>query len=214
VARLKNRRHEIFAVEVASCAPYDLAYVRAGYPDTPWSGANGRRLAQRPEVVARIAELQAEHKERSAVYVEYLQAKLAPIIEVRATDLFEKQADLFESRERLKPLSKLPPSVSAAIERVKVDPETGRVTDIVLHNKLEAVSLLLRSIGGLTDRHEIDARVGIAEMHLGDIPIEDQRVLIGALQTLRSLKDDSTSGDVIEDEALVSAPDSDDRSER
>jgi hypothetical protein len=43
--RLRNPKHERFAVEVASMVPVARAYVLAGYPDTEFARPNGSRLA-------------------------------------------------------------------------------------------------------------------------------------------------------------------------
>jgi hypothetical protein len=60
--KLKSRRREMFAIEVAAMAP--LASSRAV-----------------PEVAARIDELLAQFAKRSGIYAEYVQRKLLPIVE-------------------------------------------------------------------------------------------------------------------------------------
>jgi uncharacterized protein YqfA (UPF0365 family) len=53
---LQNTRHEAFAQLRARGAPLDLAYAQAGYEA---DSGHGSRLAKRPAVAARIAELRA-----------------------------------------------------------------------------------------------------------------------------------------------------------
>jgi hypothetical protein len=87
--KLKNRKREHFAVEVASMAPLDRAYVLAGYRDTPWARYNASKLAHVAEVAARIDELQAEFSVRSGIHAEYIQRKL----EANPKDLYEPVFD-------------------------------------------------------------------------------------------------------------------------
>jgi hypothetical protein len=152
--RLRNRRRERFAVEIAAMTPFDRAYVAAGYTDSPWACYNASRLSNLPEVAERIKELQAEFQERSQIRAEYVQRKLLPLVEANVADLFEPQGDLFEGRERLKAIKSLPRDLAAAISKVKCDPETGRVTEIILYSKIEAGNVLLRSVGGIDEKHE------------------------------------------------------------
>src|SRR6266702_7869597 len=79
--RLKNRKREHFAVEVASMTPPDRAYLLAGFKDSKWSPYNASKLANAPAVAARIAELQREFAERAQLHVEYLQRLLLPLVE-------------------------------------------------------------------------------------------------------------------------------------
>jgi Terminase small subunit len=93
MARLRNRKRERFAVEVAAMSPLDRAYVLAGYADTPWARYNASKLAHVPEVADRIDELQTEFSDRSGIRAEYLQRKLLPLVEANPQDLFERVLD-------------------------------------------------------------------------------------------------------------------------
>jgi hypothetical protein len=157
--KLRNRRRERFAVEIAAMTPLDRAYVAAGYADTFWGRYNASRLSNLPEVAERIKELQAEFQERSQIRAEYIQRKLLPLVEANAADLFEAQGNLFEGRERLKPITKLPRDLAAAVSKIKCDPESGRVTEVVLHSKIEAGNVLLRSIGVGKDDSAVNVAV-------------------------------------------------------
>jgi Terminase small subunit len=156
--KLKNRKREMFAIEVAAMTPLDRAYVLAGYSDTPWARYNASKLAHVPEVATRIDELQAQFSERSGIRAEYLQRKLLPLVEANPQDLFEPVLDDTGKRigSRLKHVADLPRDLAAAISKIKCDPETGAVTEIVLGNKVEAGNVLLRSVGGVVEKHEHD----------------------------------------------------------
>ena len=111
-------------------------------------------------MAAQIAELQATFEKESQIKAAYLQRLLLPIVEADAADLFEPQGDLFAGGNRLKPLSKLPSQLRAAIKAVDIDPETGKPTKITLHDKIAAGTTLLRSVGGFVDKTEVTGRDG------------------------------------------------------
>lgn len=160
--KLKSRKREMFAIEVAAMTPLPSAYVAAGYSNTPWARYNANKLSHTPEVAARIDELQAEFSERSGIHAEYLRRKLLPIVEANSQDLFEPILDATGKKtgDRLRAISDLPRDLAAAISKIKCDPETGAPVEIVLAGKIEAGSVLLRSVGGLLDRHEHTGRDG------------------------------------------------------
>jgi hypothetical protein len=69
-------------------------------------------------------------------------------------------------------ISELPRSLTAAISKIKCDPETGAVVEVTLAGKTEAGNVLLRSLGGIIERHEHDlggigARLSAALGRLG-----------------------------------------------
>jgi hypothetical protein len=66
----------------------------------------------------------------------------------------------------LRPISELPRALAAAIQRIKLDPETGAVAHIDFHNKVDAGNTLLRSVGGLVDRMQIDDMSQMSERAL------------------------------------------------
>ncbi len=66
------------------------------------------------------------------------------------------------AKGKLRSITDLPRHLSAAISRVKINPETGEPTEIVLANKTEASATLLRSLpGGSIERHEHSGRDGV-----------------------------------------------------
>jgi phage terminase small subunit len=155
--KLKNRKHEHFAVEVASMTPPDRAYLLAGFKDSKWARYNAQKLANSPAVAVRLAELQREFAARAQLHVEYLQRLLLPLVEANPQDLFTTASDATgQKRDILRPITELPRPLAAAIQRIKLDPESGAVAHIDFYNKVEAGSTLLRSVGGLVDRMQVD----------------------------------------------------------
>src|SRR6266853_1302658 len=82
--KLTNRRHEAFAIELASGAPLRTAFITAGYKDSYSAPYNASRLRNSPKVRERINELLSEFAERSFVKLEWIQARLVDIIERKA----------------------------------------------------------------------------------------------------------------------------------
>jgi hypothetical protein len=182
VPRLKSRKREAFAQEIASLMPLASAYVAAGYKDTQWARFNASRLQNVPEVAARIAELQEQFAERCGIHAEYIQRQLLPLVEANPKDLFEPFYDNNGKKagDRLKAVSDLPRSLSAAISKVKVDRENGAVTEIVLANKTEAANVLLRSLPGGQDEGAKAAASAVVEVRWkesqDDFPVVAQAV--------------------------------------
>lgn len=198
--KLKSRKREMFAIEVAAMTPLDRAYVLAGYRDTVWARYNASKLAHVPEVANRIDELQAEFSERSGIQAEYIQRKLLPVVEANAQDLYEIKDDgSGRMIETLRPLSDLPRDLAAAIQRVKLDPETGAVVEVVFYSKVEGSNVLLRSIGAIKEaqinninRNALNSgdrlECAIARANLS---IEDQRVMAEVLEAMADSGPDS-----------------------
>lgn len=159
--KLKSRKREMFAIEVAAMTPLATAYVLAGYADTPWARYNASKLAHVPEVAARIDELQTQFSERSGIHAEYIQRKLLPLVEANPKDLYKTKDDgNGQQIDTLRSISEIPRDLAAAIQKIKVDPETGAITEITLYNKTEAGNVLLHSIGGLVDKLEHSGKDG------------------------------------------------------
>lgn len=158
--RLRNIRHERFAVAVASMVPHATAYREAGYGgDEKWHPYNGSRLAGLPQVAARIEELVIEREKTCAhvnvVHADYVRSKLVPLIETDVRELYEPDPDR-PGELRLRDIKSLPAHVTQAVSRLRLDPETGRPVEIMLASKTEAVGMLLRSLpGGVTERREL-----------------------------------------------------------
>ena len=149
MARLRNPKRELFAIEVASGTPLDRAYTTAGYAGGKWARPNGAKLAQHPEVALRIGELQQQYAVQGGLQAAYIQAKLLPLIEADLRQLFEKGAD---GKPRLRRLTDLPDGIAAALTSVKVD-EEGGLTEFKLASRTDAARTLLQSIGAIVEQH-------------------------------------------------------------
>jgi phage terminase small subunit len=74
---LKNPRHERFAQGLAKGLSGKMAYVDAGFRARDHAAeVEGSKLLRKPEVAARVAELQAKHAKRVEVSVESIVAEL------------------------------------------------------------------------------------------------------------------------------------------
>ncbi len=148
--RLRNSRHERFAREIAALSPLATAYREAGFGGDPkWHRFNASRLANQPAVKARIDELRIEFERMSAIHVDYVRHQLLKTIEADPRDLFERDPeDPKGKRFRLRSIADLPRHLTAAIAKLKIDPETGAPVEVLLADKNAAAATLLRSLPG------------------------------------------------------------------
>jgi hypothetical protein len=177
---LKNRRRERFALEIASMTPLGKAYTESGFKASPWAPYNASKLMHDPAVAARIDELRTVIGDRAGIHAEYIQRQLLPLVEANAQDLFNTLPVAGGGkRDALRPISELPRDLAAAIKKIKCDPETGAVTEIDLYNKTEAGTVLLRSVGGLVDKLQLDGRLmekKLSEMTDADLAALEARL--------------------------------------
>lgn len=179
MAALKDPQYEKFASELAELKPPMEAYKLAGF--APHRG-NANRLARRPEIKARVAELLNEAAEyadirRVRVLVEIDRvgrANLADFYEKVSLGKDDKGVEQFEIR--LKDITALPRSLTAAISGIEWD-EAGR-PKLKLHDKNQANFTLLKHLGGLPEPERNDVNI------FNLLSVEDQRVLVGALENL------------------------------
>jgi hypothetical protein len=119
-----------------------LSWVLAGFPET---SRNWARLARRKNVERRITELQAELNTRAAVHLRHLQERLLGIIGADLTQYFEPDES---GRLRLRgDLKELPHELRASISSMALDKE-GRVINVQLEDRAQAMSALLRTLPG------------------------------------------------------------------
>jgi hypothetical protein len=137
---LPNLRWERFCREYAAGETLTAAYNRAGFKDSVYSRFNASKLSHEPRVRARINELLEQHAEASTVHVQYLQSQLLPALRTNSQDLFDADGNL-------RPIAELPREVAGAIKSIKFHKETGRISEVVLADKIAAAGLLLRSVG-------------------------------------------------------------------
>jgi Terminase small subunit len=152
--RLRVTRQERFAREVAALSPLATAYREAGYGGDPrWHAYNASKLANRSRVKARIDELREQFEQMSAIHVDYIRHQLLKIVEADVRDLYERDStDPTGKKLRLRSIAELPGYLSRAIARLKIDPENGALTEVILASKTEASATLLRSLPAAADR--------------------------------------------------------------
>jgi hypothetical protein len=158
MGRLRNTRQERFARGVAALVPLATAYADAGFAGDPqWHCYNASKLSNKQHVKARIDELRLEFVKLSAIHADYVRHQVLKLLEANLADFYEADpSDASGKRVRLRAINMLPRRLSAAITKIKLDPETGTPTEIVLASKSESAGILLRSLpGGSVERHEV-----------------------------------------------------------
>src|ERR1700722_3399884 len=156
--RLRNSKQERFARGVAALVPLATAYAEAGFAGDPrWHCYNASKLSNKPHVKARIDELRLEFEKLSAIHVDYVRHQVLKLLEANLADFYEADpSDASGKRVKLRSINALPRHLSAAITKIKLDPETGTPMEIVLASKSESAAILLRSLpGGSVERHEV-----------------------------------------------------------
>lgn len=97
---LKNNRYELFAQALAKGIGNMPAYAAAGYnPETKHGSTVAARIANHPDVVARVAELQARGAVRAEVTVASL-IEEAELIRVAAMEQGQLSAAIAAVREK------------------------------------------------------------------------------------------------------------------
>jgi Terminase small subunit len=156
MARLRNTKHERFAREIAALTPMQEAYRVAGFSgDERWFRFNASRLRNKPKVKARIEELRLQFEQLSAISADYVRHKLLGFVEFDVRDLYEiDPVDATGRSLRLRPLNDLSERARKSIEKLKLDPETGRPVEITLAGRVSSATTLLRSLpGGAVDEN-------------------------------------------------------------
>jgi Terminase small subunit len=172
---LPNRKWEIFAREYASGESLSVAYIRAGYLDSRNARFNASRLSHKRTVRERIQELKDQFAEASGIKKEYLQHALLPTIRANPQDLF------VDGTDKLKSIGDLPREVAAAIKTIKFDKKTGNIVEVSLADKVSAVGVLLRSIGGLIDNVQMSNSENMTDEQAYIAALESAVKLLGVL---------------------------------
>jgi hypothetical protein len=144
---LRNPKYEAFCRELAAGSDVRDAYTSAGFKP---HRANGSRLRRRPDVAARISELQKQNEERAGISADRV------IIEIGRV-AFGNLAAFFEwsstggapagqcGKLTVRDITVLPEAVTASLQELKIDDE-GAVT-VKLAPKLPALERLAELIG-------------------------------------------------------------------
>ncbi|MGA2313477.1 MAG: terminase small subunit [Xanthobacteraceae bacterium] len=142
-APLKNPMFERLAREHASGMSMAQAFLAIGRkPDNAW------RTFRRPAIQARVEYLRDEFNRMSGISLAAMQARLLRIADANATDLFETDE---AGAVRLRKLTELPASASAAVGEIEVDGDVVRLKSVKLGDKVNALNTLIKTIGGFAD---------------------------------------------------------------
>lgn len=182
MSALKNPKHEAFCREVAGGLNYRQAWISVG---NNVASNNFGKLARRPEVQARVAELREEFNRTAGIKVEYLREKLLPIATSDVTRYFRRGRG---GKLVLRDVTKLPAELRAALSELRVEPD-GTVT-IKAWDKIGAINSLLKTVGGFApQRIELTGKDGgPVETFDALPPLEIMRRLAFSVgETLRSL---------------------------
>jgi hypothetical protein len=114
----------------------------------------------------------------------YLQRLLLPIAEANLKDCYTRGPD---GKECLRPISELPRAVAAAIAKVDHD-DSGAVKGITMHGKIAALTVLLRSVGGLLERHHHSGRFEIEQYDYSLLTDDQLKSLENILEDARTLE--------------------------
>lgn len=163
---LKDPQYEKFASELAELKSPTEAYKLAGY--APHRG-NAARLAKRPEVRARVQELLDEAAEFADIRRVRVLVEIDRVGRANVKDFYRNGV--------LIPIDELPRPVAAAIKEVQV--EDGKISGYIVHDKNAANFTLLKHLGGLPEPDRSD-NVNIFNL----LSVEDQRLIVGALEAL------------------------------
>jgi hypothetical protein len=99
--------------------------------------------------------------------------KLLGFVEFDVRDLYETDPDDATGRSlRIRPLNDLSERARKSIEKLKLDPETGRPVEITLAGRVSSAATLLRSLPGGAVDENVSLRLNLVE-----------RVIVSSAQT-------------------------------
>ena len=164
MAVLSDRRHEKFAQGLAELLSYADAYEAAGYARSPH---NGRKMAQRPEVKARVRELLARQVEFGDITRQRTLVELARIGHANLAEFYERDARA--GALGLRDITALPAHLTAALSGLEFD-KYGR-PKLKLHDKVSALEKIAKALGMWKDGAEVN--VGLTVAYLVAASYED-----------------------------------------
>lgn len=192
---LSEPKYETFAREVAAGNTRAAAAVAAGYSAGD-AGSRGAKLARRPDIAARIAELQDE---AAKTVLETVNVTRQRVIEEFSRIAFFDPAKLFDSEGCLIEITKLDEDTRRAIASIEHDDSfkysddgdepkrTGRTSRLKFLDKHGALVSLARHLGMFRDKVEITGPDGGAVQTTVDVNI-DAKTLFAAREKLREAK--------------------------
>jgi Terminase small subunit len=146
------------------------AFKGAGYaPDK----GNATRLAKRPEVRARVAELLEEAREYVDIRVVKALVRVDRIADAKVPDYYE------DDGRTLRNLKKLPSRLAEAIAEVEYH-DDGTIKRFKLHDKAQANLAILKHFGGMPEPTDRATDINIFNV----LSVDDQRVLADFIEAL------------------------------
>jgi len=116
MAALRDRRHEKVAQLLAVMTPYEQASREAGYKDGSSFKANARKRALRPDIKARVAELQAKEAALASVNAAWIMRETAEVAGVKLAD------DQVKASDKIAALNLLAKMIPGALVPQKIAP--------------------------------------------------------------------------------------------
>jgi len=172
---LSEPKYEVFAREVAAGRTRAAAAVAAGYSESD-AGSRGAKLAKRPEIAARIAELQEAAAEAVVETVRVTRERVLQELERLA---FFDARKLFNEEGEFRRITEL-------------DEDTARAVTVVdgklrLADKNAALQSLARHLGMFRDKVELTGADGGAVQTSVDLHV-DAKTLFAAREKLLEAK--------------------------
>ena len=153
MAKLKNLRHEKFALEYSISLNATNAY-KAVYGSPKGAENSASKLLGNPKVKARIKELSEKKEAKAEIKAFNVVEELEKIAKARAIDVFKLDGAFLT----IKSLADIPEECQVAIESIECLSvgEHGTVTKVKFHSKIKALELLGRHFGLFNDKLNIE----------------------------------------------------------
>jgi hypothetical protein len=188
MARLRDPRHEAFCQKLADFLTKSVADAQESYAEAranAYAGvgyapskSNARKLAGKPEIKRRLAELQERAAELGDISRAKTLVEVDRIASANLVDFFEMHGQGPKATLRVKDITRLPRSLTAALSSVEVDKQ-GRVR-IKLHDKNPALDKIGRNLGLWEgDLKQVDVQVTVADLVSPDYAAKRAQRLAG-----------------------------------
>jgi phage terminase small subunit len=160
--KLANPSYEIFAQNVARGKTQVESYVLAGFKE---NDSNCSQLAQRPEVAARITEINGIIAARAMVTSERVLAELARIGFADVTEA----AQIVGGKLQFTDTAQLSPDLRAAIAEAS---QTRDGVKIKMHDKRAALETLGKHLGLFKENVDLNINMSLADLVNGSYKLE------------------------------------------
>ncbi len=175
---LINAKHEIFAQHLARGQFQREALVTAGYAD---NASNASTLAKRPEIAARVQELQMAIASRVKVTADRVLTELARIGFSNVTDAIE----IKRGKVKIRDTESLPEDVKAAIAEIRAGREG---TVVKFHDKTAALEKLGKHLGLFKENVDLNVNISLADLVNGSYQLERDGKLLEAAGAIPELE--------------------------